>query len=114
MSVQSIKDVMQVGLDIAAVINKVPALVAQVKSGSLAADYLALSDAEKDGLKKWLDENLVLGDQSIEKVIETAWKVLLDCNSAVSALADGISLGDVFILLSVLKKIQEDTQKGKQ
>ncbi len=114
MSVQSIKDVMQVGLDIGAVVNKIPAVVAQVKSGNLVADYLALSDSDKDALKKWFADSLSLPDAGIEKAIETAWKVLLDCNSAVAALSDGVSFTDVFTLLSVLKQIQEDTQKGKQ
>lgn len=106
MSVQLIKDTFQPIVDVANVVGKVQVLVPSLPN--VLPAYLALSDNDKEELKKWFEANFDLIDNSVEKTIETGVKCLVDVQPAVIALKDGISFTDVFTLLAVLKQIQSN------
>lgn len=106
MSKQLVQEALQPVVDVANIVTKVQLLAP--KLNQVVPAYLALSDAEKEEVKKEFELALDLVDDSIEKTVETAVKVLVDVQPAVTALKDGISLSDVFTLLSVLKQVQAD------
>lgn len=106
MSVQLVKEVLQPVVDVANVVQKVQAIIPQLPN--VPGAYLALSDAEKEEVKKWFEESFDLVDDSMEKTVEVVVKCLVDVQDGVVAIKDGISISDVFVLLSVLKQVQQN------
>lgn len=78
--VDSVADGISLGdiLSVVGVLKKVKPAVDAVSSGKLLDEYKNLDQASKDDLVKWFESELDLKEDSIEQVVESGWKVVLE------------------------------------